>query len=67
MDVADPLLPLNCPSCAAPLLEYVTTMPPGHIARDWKTIEWDKDVRVYRCPKHGRFWMNNAGLLPEPI
>ena len=27
-----------------------------------------QDVHIYRCPLHGRFWLNRSdGLKPEPM
>jgi hypothetical protein len=52
--MADPKLPVTCPTCGEPL-EYVTTLKDAPA----------EDVHVYRCSWHGRFWIRESeGVKP---
>jgi len=64
---SDPDLPVNCPSCALPLQYIVTLQHKTAVSSGTAVVEWE-DAHVYRCLRHGRFWMSpSEGLKPEPM
>jgi hypothetical protein len=59
-------LAVNCPSCGFPL-DYLTTLEYKPVFTGGLRTGWE-DAHIYRCYKHGRFWMSNSeGLKAEPM